>query len=626
MLPEPRRPPSIAVGGLSPTQHAIRAVSDASDSGGGVGGGSAQSTKRSGGGAAAVRLVELLPLRLPATTTAPPRSSGSGEENDSNAAPVPPPAAAAAAPQNTHHQQTRTWCPRERERGAVRQCRRRVFIAASGAPSSTAGLVVSIVISVAIAVSIASMCAATLPAYRREADLSDPTPAVVALQTIDLVVSALFLFEFVVRLATVSAAHEHDVSPPVPDDDDDDTTPSRPSPNNAEEPPGPAWCGGHPFPRAVVKTLAFVLRPMTLVDIASFLPMVVDQAAYGNGGSGGMSLPTSGLRVLRVTRVVLLLKVGRRSDALRVLQRTVRGAMTALGLMLGYVLIVAIFFAALMFYCEGGDWDAAEGAYMRPTSDGRGMEATPFQSMLHAAYFVIVTMTTVGYGDMVPTTSLGRLLAAGIMMCGVLTLTLPISVITARFPLEYAKLERRRAMHRRQQRSRLRQGIKSIRLATVAASVRASADPTSSPAPKDAVKESSSSRGGRGGGGGDMSSPADSCSSPSPAPLPSMTPMVSPSRDALLGRGEGGVATPTPSPTTTDRDAVMQSPTLTAELDEPPSMFELADALRSLMLEVRRQGAQNELRFRELAAALPYCTSGNGGGGRPLTPVASTTV
>jgi voltage-gated potassium channel Kch len=93
------------------------------------------------------------------------------------------------------------------------------------------------------------------------------------------------------------------------------------------------------------------------------------------------------------------------------------------------LIILTVFFGSLMFYCEGGEWSTAENTFVRPSVDGTMSEPTPFLSIAHAFYYCIVTLTTTGYGDFVPTSLPGRILSAGIMVCGVLMIALPISVI-----------------------------------------------------------------------------------------------------------------------------------------------------------------------------------------------------
>ena len=54
-----------------------------------------------------------------------------------------------------------------------------------------------------------------------------------------------------------------------------------------------------------------------------------------------------------------------------------------------------------MFYCEAGLYDTASGTWLRPDQLGNTLEESPFQSIPAGMYWATVTLTTVGYGDMV---------------------------------------------------------------------------------------------------------------------------------------------------------------------------------------------------------------------------------
>ena len=67
------------------------------------------------------------------------------------------------------------------------------------------------------------------------------------------------------------------------------------------------------------------------------------------------------------------------------------------------------------------------------------VDESRFTSIPNTFWFVVVTMTTVGYGDYVPITSAGKLLAMLTALSGILILALPITVITYNFEAESAK-------------------------------------------------------------------------------------------------------------------------------------------------------------------------------------------
>merc|ERR1711988_1823766 len=62
---------------------------------------------------------------------------------------------------------------------------------------------------------------------------------------------------------------------------------------------------------------------------------------------------------------------------------------------------------------------------------------SPFGSIPAALWCILVTFTTVGYGDMYPTTTAGKLIVAVAMLMGLLVLALPIGIIGSTFTREY---------------------------------------------------------------------------------------------------------------------------------------------------------------------------------------------
>jgi voltage-gated potassium channel len=64
-----------------------------------------------------------------------------------------------------------------------------------------------------------------------------------------------------------------------------------------------------------------------------------------------------------------------------------------------------------------------------------------FQSTLHGTWYTAVTMTTVGYGDVTPNTSAGALVGYITMLCGIITIAMPISVFANKISEVYKRLK-----------------------------------------------------------------------------------------------------------------------------------------------------------------------------------------
>ena len=109
-----------------------------------------------------------------------------------------------------------------------------------------------------------------------------------------------------------------------------------------------------------------------------------------------------------------------------------------------FLVLVIILFGALIYFCEAGldNWSHELGGFARPDVTGDNYELSPFKSIPASFWWVLVTATTVGYGDMYPTSFEGKMIATLTMMVGVLALALPVSVIGANFADIYGKKQK----------------------------------------------------------------------------------------------------------------------------------------------------------------------------------------
>ena len=106
-------------------------------------------------------------------------------------------------------------------------------------------------------------------------------------------------------------------------------------------------------------------------------------------------------------------------------------------ILLTFFLLVAVFlFSSLIWYVERGSFDDDLKCFVRkPMED----ECSPFQSVPSSFYWAMATMTTVGYGDDVAITPVGKFVTCLAMMAGVLTIGMPVSVLGARFEARYTE-------------------------------------------------------------------------------------------------------------------------------------------------------------------------------------------
>ncbi|KAH7097555.1 voltage-gated potassium channel [Auriculariales sp. MPI-PUGE-AT-0066] len=98
-------------------------------------------------------------------------------------------------------------------------------------------------------------------------------------------------------------------------------------------------------------------------------------------------------------------------------------------LALSFFLVTAlIIFSTLIYFAERGVWDDTLNTFVDANGDPSQIESIP-----SAAWFVLVTITTVGYGDVTPTSVLGRLVTIPLLLIGLLLIALPSFVLGREF-------------------------------------------------------------------------------------------------------------------------------------------------------------------------------------------------
>jgi hypothetical protein len=144
-------------------------------------------------------------------------------------------------------------------------------------------------------------------------------------------------------------------------------------------------------PLPLRKLFSFVTSPLNVIDIIAITPFYVSLS-----DSARNSVALQVVRVLRIGRVLTLLKLTRHHSGLMVLSATMRASTHMLLFLLFFVTLAVVFYGALMFYCEAGEYDALTGEWMRINQLHDGLEPTPFTSIPVSMYWAVVTLTTVG--------------------------------------------------------------------------------------------------------------------------------------------------------------------------------------------------------------------------------------
>jgi len=169
--------------------------------------------------------------------------------------------------------------------------------------------------------------------------------------------------------------------------------------------------------------LAFFRNIMNVIDLLAIVPYFIALGTFlaeEGGQSNNQAMSFTVLRVIRLVRVFRIFKLSRHSKGLQILGQTIHASMRELGLLIFFLFICVILFSSAVYFAEAGEEHDSH-----------------FDSIPHAFWWAVVTMTTVGYGDMYPTSEWGKLVGSMCAIAGVLTIALPVPVIVSNFNYFY---------------------------------------------------------------------------------------------------------------------------------------------------------------------------------------------
>lgn len=125
------------------------------------------------------------------------------------------------------------------------------------------------------------------------------------------------------------------------------------------------------------------------------------------------------IRILRILRIFRILKLVTYLGEAQMLMQAMRASRRKIAVFIYTVLTLVVIFGSLMYVIEG--------------------EANGFTSIPRSIYWAIVTLTTVGYGDISPQTPIGQALASVVMVFGFAIIAVPTGIVTAEMSQVYRK-------------------------------------------------------------------------------------------------------------------------------------------------------------------------------------------
>ena len=165
------------------------------------------------------------------------------------------------------------------------------------------------------------------------------------------------------------------------------------------------------------KPMKYATSFFGVIDLLAVIPTYI---SFFIAGSQSLVI----IRALRVLRVFRIFKLGSFLIEGQLIAKAMKESRAKITIFLSFILVLVTIFGSIMYLLEG-------------------QSNSGFDSIPRSIYWAIVTLTTVGYGDISPVTPMGQALAAFVMMLGYAVIAVPTGIVTAEFSKEY----RRRRLH-----------------------------------------------------------------------------------------------------------------------------------------------------------------------------------
>lgn len=156
---------------------------------------------------------------------------------------------------------------------------------------------------------------------------------------------------------------------------------------------------------SVYRPFKYAISFFGVVDLLSILPTYISLILVG-------SEYFLIIRILRLLRIFRIFKLGHFIKEGALLVKALRASRARITVFLTFVALLTVLIGSIMYLIEGG---ADSG----------------FTSIPRAIYWAIVTLTTVGYGDITPVTSIGQFFSAAVMILGYAIIAVPTGIVTA---------------------------------------------------------------------------------------------------------------------------------------------------------------------------------------------------
>ena len=169
------------------------------------------------------------------------------------------------------------------------------------------------------------------------------------------------------------------------------------------------------------RKLNFIISFMQLVDLLAILPDYVELFVHSIDPELEKDVDAVDyISIIRVARVLRIFRLIRHVPGLWILVYTLRASLSELMLLVWFLVLGILLFASLIFFVD---------------------DKEKFTNIPEGFWWALITMTTVGYGDMYPTTLAGKIVGSFCALCGVLMIGFTVPALVNNFMLYYRHVQ-----------------------------------------------------------------------------------------------------------------------------------------------------------------------------------------
>ena len=165
--------------------------------------------------------------------------------------------------------------------------------------------------------------------------------------------------------------------------------------------------------------LKYATSLFAIIDLLALLPDIIEFSVYRAPVDAGGDV-VGFITIIRIVRVLRVFRLVRHSAGLWILVYTLRASFNELILLVWFMSLGILVFSSLIYYVD---------------------DREQFTSIPTAFWWALITMTTVGYGDMYPTTTLGKMVGSLCAMAGVLMIGFTVPALVNNFMLYYRHVQ-----------------------------------------------------------------------------------------------------------------------------------------------------------------------------------------